>query len=89
MCWTASSQLVAYGPVPKVSLHLHPIWRLTLSVDECVMFVDKGAISDTIDVCQGPSDVSGAVETFLGIVVDGDISSKLALIPSAETAEIL
>lgn len=85
---TASSQLVAYGPVPRNSLHLQSNRRLTLSVDGCVMFVDIGATSGIFDVCQEPSKFSETVETFPGLVVDGDISSRLGLIPSAETAEI-
>lgn len=88
MCWTASWQLVAYGPVPRKSLHLHSISGLTLSVDGCVRFVDMGGSSDTFDVCQGPSNVFESVETFLRLVVDGDTSSKLGFSTSAEAAEI-
>ena len=87
MWCTASRQLAAYGPTPNNSLHLHAISRLSVDVDEFVMFGDIRDTSETSDVCQGLLTVSETSETMSGFVVDGDVSRKPASGISAETEE--
>ena len=60
-----------------------------MDVDKCVTFRDTGDISNTSDVCQGPSTVPETFETLSGFVVDGDVSRKPVSRTSAETEEIL
>ena len=90
MWCTASSQLAAYGPTPSNSLHLHAISRLSVDVDEFVMFRDVKNTSDTSDVCQGgPLAVPETSETVSGFVGEGDVSRKPVSGISAETEEML
>ena len=88
MWCTASSQLAAYGPTPNNSLHLHAISRLTVDVDEFVVFRDIRDTSDTSDVCQGLLTVPETFETLSGFTVDGVVSRKPVSMVSAETQEM-
>ena len=57
-------------------------------VDRCVELLFSGAVSNTLDVCQGPCTNCEVLEISPGLVGDGDISKRPGFSTKAESGEI-